>query len=186
MNLQKIINFIKSVIGLILVGYYKTSDIIPFFNKKLTIEDYKLFLKRTTINSWDELLKPSFIDGFIDSPNANIKITSDLNFDDEFPITLTQNKKEYQFWIAFEEKEDVIKIIHIRTGDNFDFVTFDLIITLTFFSICMYFDFPFFVFISFLALIRLYTIMKINQSITLLKTHLAYMFEIYSRRLESN
>jgi hypothetical protein len=186
MNLQKIIHFIKSAIGLIVFGYYKTSDIIPFFNKKVTIEDYKLFLKRTTINSWDELLKPSFIDGYVDAPDANIKITSDLNFDTEFPMTLTQNKKEFQFWIAFEEKENVIKIIHIRTGDNFDFVTFDLIISTTFFSICMYFDFHFLVFISFLSLIRLYTIMKINQSITLLKTHLAYMFELYSQSLQSN
>lgn len=187
MNPQKIIHFIKSTIGLILFGFYKTSDVIPFFNKKVTIEDYKLFLKRTNINSWDELLKPSFIDGFVNPPDANIKITTDLNYDNEFPMTLTQNKKVFEFWIAFEEKEDVIKFIKLRTGDNFDFVMFDLIIATTFFSICMYFDFHFLVFISFLALIRLYTVMKINQSTTLLKTHLAYMFEIYyNRRLESN
>ena len=186
MNLQKIIHSIKSAIGLILFGFYKKSDRIPFFNKKIIIEDYKLFLKITTINSWDELLKPSFIDGFVDAPDANIKITTDLNYDNEFPMTLTQNKKEFQFWITFEEKEGLIKFINIRTGDNFDFVMFDLIIVITFFSICMYFDFHFLVFVAFLALIRLYTVMKINQSINLLKTHLEYMFELYSRRLESN
>jgi hypothetical protein len=151
MNLQKIIHSIKSAIGLILFGFYKKSDRIPFFNKKIIIEDYKLFLKTTIINSWDELLKPSFIDGFVDAPDANFKITTDLNYDNEFPMTLTQNKKEFQFWIAFEEKEGLIKFINIRTGDNFDFVMFDLIIVITFFSICMYFDFHFLVFVAFLT-----------------------------------
>lgn len=41
MSLNKIINTIKPSMGLILFGYFKSSDAIPIFDKKLTIEDYK-------------------------------------------------------------------------------------------------------------------------------------------------
>ena len=76
MNLQKIINFIKSALGTILFGYYKTSDTIPFYNKKVKIEYYKLFLKRTTVDdSWDELFKPPFLDGFVDKKPSSIICT---------------------------------------------------------------------------------------------------------------
>jgi hypothetical protein len=184
MSLKKIINTIKSVMGLILFGYFKSSGAIPIFGKKLTIDDYKTFLRRTTIDNWDELKKPSFVDGFVDEgPSSNTKIYSDLNYNDKFPITLIQKKEEFEFWIDFEQKVGVIDNIIILTGNNFRFVIYNTLITAVLISIYLEYDFNIFIVFGLISLMRLYTFLTIKNSINFLKIHLEYMLKIYSIKL---
>ena len=179
-SLLKILSTIKSTIGLILFGFYKTSSTIPIFNKKVTIDEYKLFLKRTTINSWGESTKPAFEDGIVvEKPASNAIINSDLSYNDKFSMTLTQNKEKFQYWIDFEQKEGVIKSINISTGDNFRFVTYNSILTLSLIYTFISFDFNLIVVLWLVKLMRLYTFIIILNSLNLLKLHLEYMFEIY-------
>lgn len=187
MKRNKIIDFFDSAIAFILLGIYDKSSRIPFFYKKVSIENYKSFLKRSTTHSWDEILSAPIIDGYIDTKSENIKMTCDLNaYDKNFPMTLTQNKKRLNFRISFEEKDNLIKYINIDTYDNNYHVLPNLVIAALFMYICIYYKIHFLFFVSFLTLMRLYTIIMLNQSIALLKTHLAYRFEIYSIKREAN
>jgi hypothetical protein len=187
MKLNKIIDFFDSAIAFILLGIYDKSSRIPFFYKKVSIENYKSFLKRSTTHSWDEILSAPIIDGYIDTKRENFKITCDLNnHDNKFLMTLTQNKKELNFRISFEEKDNVIKYINIDTYGNYYHVGPNLVIAALVMYMCIYYKIHFLFFVSFLTLMRLYTIIMLNQSIALLKTQLAYMFVIYSINREAN
>lgn len=186
MSLNKIINTIKPSMGLILFGYFKSSDAIPIFDKKLTIEDYKTFLRKTTIDNWVELTKPSFVDGFaVEGTTSNTKIYSDLNYEDKFPIELIQKKEEFEFWIDFEQKGEVIKNIIILSGNNFRFVIYNTFVTVALISIYLSLDFNIFSAFGLISLMRLYTFITIKNSVTILKIHLEYMFKIYSINLHN-
>ncbi|WP_291401617.1 hypothetical protein [Daejeonella sp.] len=144
------------------------------------------FLKKTTINSWDELKKPCFVDGIIDQePYSNTRITSDLNFNDKIYMTLTQNKEKFEYWIDFEQKDGVIKFVNISTGNNFGLVTWNLILTIVLIYISIYFDFYLILVACLIIIMRLYTFMIIRNSNILLKLHLEYIFKIYFIKLKT-
>lgn len=184
MSLNNIIKNIKSSIGLILFGQCNASGTISNFNKKITPREYKIFLRRTTLDVWDELTKPSFVDGFInDGPTSNTKIYCDLNDNDEIPIKLLQKKEEFEFWIKFEQKGEFIENVLISTGDNSTIVIYNTVVTFFLIATQISFDINLFLVLGLISLMRLYTFLSIRNSITFITLHLEYMFKIYSIKM---
>jgi hypothetical protein len=70
---------------------------LPFFISSETLVSIAICLKK-------QLILVVRTDGFVDAHVANIRITSDLNYVNEFPMTWTQNKKYFNIKLTLYAK----------------------------------------------------------------------------------
>ena len=186
-RIKQYLKDIKVIIGILLFGYYNYKRRVNLDNGLLKINDFRSFLMKKTSYEWGSFcIKTPNKFGASNYEDIKPHWIEDHNFND---INITINKEYNEalnYWIELDVKDDFINSIEIRTGDNFDPLLINLIAS----SMCPLFlkfeilSIYFFIWAISFSMIRLYTIIKIQNDLKRVVLHLEYLYKIHV--LETN
>jgi hypothetical protein len=174
---------VKVIIGILLFGYYNYKKKVNLNNGVLKTDEFRSFLMKKTSFEWGSFcIKTPNKFGASNYEDIKPHWVEDHNFNNINLEINKEYKKALNYWIELDVEDNFINSIEIRTGDNFDPLLINLIVS----SMCPLFlgyeilSIYFLIWAISFSMIRLYTVIKIQNDLKRVVLHLEYLYKIHA------
>lgn len=180
-NVSRLKNRFKTIIGILLFGYYNYERTIKLNNGNLSINEFRSFMMKKTVGSF---CIQAYDDGASNYENIKPHWVKDHHFSDEIHLELNKGygKESYNYFLKLNiDEKDSIKSMKLRTGLNSNLFMFNLFMS----SNCpLFFSYEvssviFLLWAMSTSMMRLYTVIKIQNELKRVVLHLEYLFKIH-------